>query len=550
VESKKKVKNPRIENRAIMRSNKKAAISTAADRISELPEEIIHLILGSLTSHNEAARTSILSRRWLSVWRTYPVVECKDYRRKNFSSFTAATSKRLLEVPLLLDSFTISLGGLYSEAEQWLRDGELLLSSCSTRSPLKVVVKNYLGYIQPSVFLDPRGLFLNCGRTRFLDLTGFDLSRLRIFETCLDNLQELCLENVQVGEQNFPNCLANAPCLEKLSLKEISGIHTVDISGSNFPSLKSLYVYGRLRLSSAPLLETLRYQGLSTHLDVVASAPSVKFVKFDLDNLGPTEDERGRIDELIPKFPHLESLHLRAMCYNRKLRISAHTLRELTVEDLSSKSTTSLELEIDAPNLVLLTVVAQTWPKIKWNAVNVAPSCRCVFGRFDSLGRITTNWLTGLRKCLAAPAAHFHHRVLKLRFSKQVLQVKELNLKRCFPLKVQHLLMGIDFPIVSNLNKADDTQFFDAVLSAFHPKKLSIAQSRHDTSLFSYVTEQIERANLEKCSGGCKCWRHRFKDVEITSMTVDDMSTIDKSIISQPPVDIIFIVDKRHSNVY
>ncbi|CAN0877108.1 hypothetical protein LINGRAHAP2_LOCUS11690 [Linum grandiflorum] len=530
----------------MMRSSKKAA----TDRISELPEEIIHLILGSLTSHNEAARTSTLSRRWLSFWRTYPVVECMDHRRNKFSSFTAATSKRLLEVPLLLDSFTISLGGLYSEAEQWLRDGELLLSSCSSRSPLKVVVKNCLGYIRPSVFLDPRGLFLNCGRTRFLDLTGFDLSRLRIFETCLDNLQELCLHSVRVGEQSFPSCLANAPRLEKLNLINIRGIHTVDISGSNFPSLKYLYFYvydfkyGRLRLSSAPVLETLHHEGLSSHLDVVASAPSVKFVKFELDNLVHRE---GRIDELIPKFRNLESLYLRAKDFSARLRISAHTLRELTLKN--APSTMSTELEIDAPNLVLLTIVGYTWPKFKWNVVNVAPSCPCVFWCYNDLGRITTNWLTGLRRCLAAPAARFHHLVLKLRFSEQVLQVKELNLKRCFPIKVQDLLMGIDFPMASNLNKADETLFFDAVLTAFHPKKLSIAQSRHNPSLFSrqYVTEQIERENLDKCSGGCKCWRHRFKDAEITSVTVDNISNFDKSMVSQPSVDIIFIVEKKPS---
>ncbi|CAN0877107.1 hypothetical protein LINGRAHAP2_LOCUS11689 [Linum grandiflorum] len=432
----------------MMRCSKKAAISPgAADRISELPEEIIHLILGSLTSHNEAARTSILSRRWLSLWRSYPVVECKDHRRNKFSSFTAATSKRLLQVPLLLDSFTISLGRPYSlcdiqKAEQWLRDGDLLLSSCSSTSPLNVVFKNYLATTARFVFVDPRGLFLNCGRTRFLDLTGFDLSRLRIFETCLDNLQELCLENVQVGEQNFPSCLANAPRLEKLSLKEISGIHTVDISGSNFPSLKSLYFYlydfkyGRLRLSSAPVLETLCYQGLSSHLDVVASAPSVKLVTLELDNLVHREE---RIGELIPKFPHLESLHLRAICYNRKLRISAHTLRELTLKNV--EFTTSMELEIDAPNLVLLNVVGYTWPNIKWNVVNVSSSCPCVFRCYDHLGRITTNWLTGLRWCLAAPAARFHRLVLKLRFSEQVL-LQVCNMCKRIALRCLHLSGG------------------------------------------------------------------------------------------------------------
>ncbi|CAN0876993.1 F-box/FBD/LRR-repeat protein At5g22660, partial [Linum grandiflorum] len=43
------------------------------DRISELPDEIIHRILGGLDTHESAARTCILSSRWLHLWNSYPV---------------------------------------------------------------------------------------------------------------------------------------------------------------------------------------------------------------------------------------------------------------------------------------------------------------------------------------------------------------------------------------------------------------------------------------------------------------------------------------------
>ncbi|CAL1397838.1 unnamed protein product [Linum trigynum] len=47
------------------------------DRISQLPEEIIHSILNRLKSPEEAAGTSVLSRRWLQLWRRYPFFEFK-----------------------------------------------------------------------------------------------------------------------------------------------------------------------------------------------------------------------------------------------------------------------------------------------------------------------------------------------------------------------------------------------------------------------------------------------------------------------------------------
>ncbi|CAN1152132.1 Putative FBD-associated F-box protein At1g55030 [Linum perenne] len=70
--------------------------SPIVDRISQLPNEIIHRILQSLDSHKSAARTSILSRRWGHLWRSYPVVEYDSFRERiNLKKFADATSKRI-----------------------------------------------------------------------------------------------------------------------------------------------------------------------------------------------------------------------------------------------------------------------------------------------------------------------------------------------------------------------------------------------------------------------------------------------------------------------
>ncbi|CAN6168368.1 unnamed protein product [Urochloa humidicola] len=43
-----------------------------ADRISSLPDDLLHVILLSLRDTAAAARTSVLSRRWRRVWAHVP----------------------------------------------------------------------------------------------------------------------------------------------------------------------------------------------------------------------------------------------------------------------------------------------------------------------------------------------------------------------------------------------------------------------------------------------------------------------------------------------
>ncbi|CAN0891187.1 hypothetical protein LINGRAHAP2_LOCUS16860 [Linum grandiflorum] len=476
--------------------------SVSPDRISELPDEIINLILGSLPSHEEVARTSILSRRWLNLWlsNSYPVVEFqgRGTEEKRFQSFAAATSKRLQlqAVPFLLDSFTISLQHRPTEEEFYK-----LLSSASIRtdddnggrsSPLKVVLiidcwmKDFL----------EAGTLLNCGRTKFLHLRGFDLRELHNFKTCLDNLQELTLENVRVSQQSFPSCLANARRLEKLSLKAISGIERLDISASNFPSLIYLSFESdghypglrELQLSSPPLLQTFRFRGDSKLLTVV-SAPNVTSLQ-----LAPcAKPTRNEFDVLISKFPSLESLDFDA----RHIRHNdPHTLRKLTLTQ-EKRGRNEFEFEIDAPNLVALFIRSDELPNNFYIILAASSTCQCVVDCSISEAQYSAYWSVNLRECVESLATQFRHIVFNLNFPPQgcldVLQLDSSKLRwQSYPVAVQHLLLRVDLP---NLESAfetaiDQTLLLNGILSAFYPKTLLVAQRGENQSLLS-VSPQL-----------------------------------------------------------
>ncbi|CAI0416529.1 unnamed protein product [Linum tenue] len=60
--------------------------SEEVDRISNLPDEVIHEILALLNSPQEAAKSSILSSTWFRLWRSYPILEFHDTHFKSTQS--------------------------------------------------------------------------------------------------------------------------------------------------------------------------------------------------------------------------------------------------------------------------------------------------------------------------------------------------------------------------------------------------------------------------------------------------------------------------------
>ncbi|CAI0389408.1 unnamed protein product, partial [Linum tenue] len=68
------------------------------DRISQLPDEIIHKILARVEPSKEDAKTSVLSQRWADLWQSYPVLEFHDTQFPSIQSakrFAESATKKV-----------------------------------------------------------------------------------------------------------------------------------------------------------------------------------------------------------------------------------------------------------------------------------------------------------------------------------------------------------------------------------------------------------------------------------------------------------------------
>ncbi|CAL1392961.1 unnamed protein product [Linum trigynum] len=563
-----------------------AAGDIAEDRISELPEEIIHNILHRVKPSSEAAKTSLLSRRWLQLWRFYPVVEFRDRDfnwdfdeiRIRFESFAAAAYRRLLQPhnhgktaaappPIALDAFRISLQcpRLNEELLDKLLAPASLLPAADddgSRSPLEIVVHTIpTMYVIPfsSPYSFPDGTFLNCRRTRSLSLSGCDLRSQYRSNWSSNNicLEDLCLNSTRISEQMLQSFLGNAPNLEKLSLSWIQGVESLDLS---HPNLKTIFIGGnfgsvlQIQLTSAPLLHTLRFEStLDCKLNVASkfSIPNLKFIHIRND---PWTGSKwlGDLEDLISKSPSLESLdfHNVRNTDERKplpwLRIdspsSASKLRTLRL----SFSKTERPLEIDAPNLVSLCIATDS--AINVEAVKVASDCKCVIDwHISRENKLTTGWFVELRRFLAALTRSFRHQpVLKLHFpsycynpevSFSLSEVKSVS----SPIpEVQNLQFGSSFSSpLSNMRHAKAIIFLEALLWTCHPNTISVAEqsdprdSQRSLTKFQRIWKQVANKNLESssCGGDVQHWQDGLKDVNIMSDTIDADSALTRNYI-------------------
>ncbi|KAK2990256.1 hypothetical protein RJ640_014708 [Escallonia rubra] len=446
-------------------------MEAAMDRISQLPELILHHILSFLPT-KEAARTSALSKTWLSAWSTNPILDFdqtyfgvellwfQEYPNteeiiRKFTKFLQDTMIRYRKQKPRIKRLVLRMeevdSSLLSLADEWVG---LALKNRVEELDLSIRTGAYPRYALPQAIF-----------TTSL-LTDLKLSQCKM-EHCEG------WEKIRV---------ANLHSLETLEVSTYED-QIVDISA---PSLESFYCE-KVRGNASCVRELCSIR-TSRNLKELFLRHVIIADSF--------------LEDLIHGFPFLEELCLLSCEGLKRFHISSCMLKHISVSSCAKLA----EAKFDTPNLLSISYcenqinsLSLTSDQGQWEAdIDITcdakmrgrwfPNLRDFvkkLNQFELLPGIMSksNWFVAPDLGTISPPEH---------------QVRNLKLSMC----------------------TTSYDFLDAMLWCFLPRTLTFGWGRalnREFIKFLY-DELMDRENRGCCiSHPVKCWRHHLKDVNMES---------------------------------
>ncbi|CAL1373564.1 unnamed protein product [Linum trigynum] len=259
-----------------MNNNKKAGGKRRRDRLSSLPEPIIHHILSFLDTKS-AVQTSVLSRSWRSAWKHVPALDLDQYSFQHYSSFHRYVGKVLsLRYPLHLETVRFVDDELRSDG----RDDSLVIRVIQyalSHDAQHLVIYQGNDIISRDIyrFSDVFGSVSSRNNLKSLRLSGFELDR-GFGSPCSWMLTTLHLVTCLVAwDQEVLEPFSNCPCLKYLVISDwlwlSDGIPCYDVDE------KRIKIHGLELLSLK--LESVQFR----YVDIFA--PKLKFFGFWVDDV-------------------------------------------------------------------------------------------------------------------------------------------------------------------------------------------------------------------------------------------------------------------------
>lgn len=241
-----------------------------------MPEEILISILSHLTLR-EAARTSILSRRWVKLWTfisrlnfdaseklgelkyfSSRDLQCLDWERRRYEKWVnkVLKSHRAPTIDEFRICFDLTTASSY-HINSWIK---FAITKRAQRLELD--------------FSRTPGNYQTCNKHHKFPPFG---------STSLESLRALSLNQVQVTEEVIRHLLSRSPLLEYLCIRGSDNVHNLKIAGPLSLSLKFLEIGDCARLESieisAILLTSFKYSGEKISL-AIQNAPQLVDLSF------------------------------------------------------------------------------------------------------------------------------------------------------------------------------------------------------------------------------------------------------------------------------
>ncbi|CAK7335181.1 unnamed protein product [Dovyalis caffra] len=262
---------------------------TKIDRISNLPWDVLDTILVRLPL-KDAARTSILSRKWRYKWTGLSQFILNDKCIHNYVSDKAARWREIRKIIDLVQSnhngpiekFKLAAYCCpnYSDLEQWI--------SFLMEKGVKELIIREFSLVKH--FKLPASVFC-CPKLSHLDLYGCILKLPSLFKG-FDCLKILQLSHVSILSDTLEHLIRNCPVLEKLTLLNLDHLAYVRIHNSNLTYVKIDSAFEDICLGHSPLLASVDIRMLPIDGRIISQQP-----------------EQGKVCTLIRVFGYLHGIN-------------------------------------------------------------------------------------------------------------------------------------------------------------------------------------------------------------------------------------------------
>ncbi|KAL5573508.1 hypothetical protein UlMin_023105 [Ulmus minor] len=339
------------------------------DRISELPDHVIHRIL-SFVPTIEVVRMSLVSKHWKRLCYSVPVLHiCEfDNERKmglrKFVMFFGDCLDRLLRGKFDVTSVAVSRLKLDMYGSTTLAvniDSWFDSVAQANLKELDIFIRSKTG---PDKIFNLPHCILSMKSLTLLQLCGMRLEGAESVN--LPSLKSLSLDNAQLDDQFLHNLLTGCCSLEKLFLKKCFGFAKPKVLNSSLKSLEILNGCGPCAIFQvgAKNIQSFIFDGGPSYSNFnLSSHIAIK----DLSISNMRSKDRG-LEDLLLKLPLLESLVLYE-CYFGYIKICSQHLKNFVFR--GNKCHCGPVTIIDTPNLVSFTFEGYLLSEFSMIAPNV-----------------------------------------------------------------------------------------------------------------------------------------------------------------------------------
>ncbi|KAI3983763.1 hypothetical protein MKX01_001167 [Papaver californicum] len=298
------------------------------DRITELPEPLIHHILSFLPI-NSAVSTSVLSTKWRYLWTSIPIINLREWGSPNpcMSIYQEQVNRYMRFVDRVLSNRQDVLS---PSIQKFCLYFDTYFDTSRVDGWISTVLRHK---VEELALVDRKGIaFPPCL------FTCESLAVLEIYKAFLNlpesvNFPKLKILRLNVNLQDehlIHKLLSNSPSLEELSL-EVRICHIQYLSICS-PNLKRLFINGPLGWNfnihiNAPNLQSFRYSRVLANDFVLHNISTLLDAEIVLSIPAPTDlRERGKLGCLATKL-------FGSLSYVKHLTISDYSLKLLSNQD-------------------------------------------------------------------------------------------------------------------------------------------------------------------------------------------------------------------------